>query len=485
MKNSFFVRLSLIFVIVLLLLGLTYSYFVAITAKNYFQETTQRLNSNVAKSLLMEVKPFVDGKVNEEALGKIMHSMMAVNPSLEVYLLDTEGQILSYVVFDKKVKLKSVSLEPVLQFIEEKGENLILGDDPRHPKGTTIFSATPVCENDVLMGYVYMVLVSEKYEDISSTLLGSYAITLSTKLLIITFLAAVAIGMTLIWLLTRNLRNIIKIFKQFESGDLGVRIPKEKAKGELMVLARTFNSMADKILDNIESLKKVDALRRELIANVSHDLRNPLAVIHGYIETIYMKDDSLSQEERRKYLEIILNVSEKLKKLVADLFELSKLETNQINVKKEPMLINELVQDASLSFEILAEKKNITIEKDIAASIPFVKADIALIDRVVQNLLDNAIKYTPENGKVKLQVNSTKEKVDVLVENTGKGISEEDLPSLFDRYYKANKEESNIEGSGLGLAITKKILDIHESVITVSSNADGPTCFSFSLPIMS
>jgi uncharacterized protein YneF (UPF0154 family) len=146
MKNSFFIRLSLIFVIVLLLLGLTYSYFVAITAKNYFEETTQRLNANVAKSLLMEVKPFVDGKVNEEALGKIMHSMMAVNPSLEVYLLDTEGQILSYVVFDKKVKLKSVSLEPVLQFIEGNGENLILGDDPRHPKGSTIFSATPVYE---------------------------------------------------------------------------------------------------------------------------------------------------------------------------------------------------------------------------------------------------------------------------------------------------------------------------------------------------
>jgi signal transduction histidine kinase len=485
MRNSFFIRLSLIFVIVLLLLGLTYSYFVAITAKNYFQETTQKLNANVAQSLLMEVKPFVDGKVNEEALGKIMHSMMAVNPSLEVYLLDTEGQILSYVVFDKKVKLKSVSLDPVLDFIDHKSDNLILGDDPRHPKGTTIFSATPVHENDVLMGYVYIVLVSEKYENISSTLLGSYAITLSVKLLTVTFLAAVIIGLSLIWLLTRNLRSIIKAFKQFEGGDLNVRIPEEKVKGELVVLSRTFNSMADKILDNIESLKKVDALRRELIANVSHDLRNPLAVIHGYIETIYMKDDTLSPEERKKYLQIILNVSDKLKKLVADLFELSKLEANQIVVKKEPLLINELMQDASQSFEILAEQKNITIEKDISASIPFVKADIALIDRVIQNLLDNAIKYTPQNGKVKLKVNSNANKVDVCVENTGQGIPKEDIPNLFDRYYKTNKEQSNIEGSGLGLAITKKILDIHESAITVSSNVGGLTSFSFSLLAMS
>jgi signal transduction histidine kinase len=226
-------------------------------------------------------------------------------------------------------------------------------------------------------------------------------------------------------------------------------------------------------------------LRRELIANVSHDLRNPLAVIHGYIETIYMKDATLSPEDRKKYLEIILNVSEKLKKLVADLFELSKLETDQIAVKKEPLLINELVQDASQSFEILAERKNITIEKEISSSVPYVNADIAMMDRVIQNLLDNAIKYTPENGKVKLQVNSNAEKVDVFVENTGKGIPEEDIPSLFDRYYKANKEESNIEGSGLGLAIAKKILDIHESAITVSSKVGGLTRFSFSLPVMS
>jgi len=485
MKNSFFFRLSVIFIIVLLLLGLTYTYFIALTAKNYFQETTQKLNSNVAESMLLEVKPFIDGKVNEEALGKIMHSMMAVNPSLEVYLLDTEGVILSYVVLHKKVKLKSVSLEPVLEFIDDKSDNLILGDDPRHPKGNTIFSATPVYVDKALMGYVYMVLVSEKYEDISSTLLGSYALTLSVKLLTISFLAAVVIGLSLIWLLTRNLRSIIKTFKQFEEGDLKVRIPEGKAKGELVVLSRTFNSMADKILDNIESLKKVDSLRRELIANVSHDLRSPLAVIHGYIETIYMKDETLSKEERKKYLEIILNVSEKLKKLVGDLFELSKLETEQIAVKKEPLLINELMHDASQSFEILAKQKSITIEKDISATIPYVSADIALMDRVIQNLLDNAIKYTPENGKVKLKVDATKQKVDVLVENTGKGIPEEDIPSLFDRYYKGNKEDSNIEGSGLGLAITKKILDIHESAIKVSSSTGGLTSFSFSLPVMS
>lgn len=485
MKNSFFIRLSIIFVLILVLLSFTYVYFTVLTAQNYFLETTQKLNSHVAESMLQEVPPFVNGKVNEEALGKIMHSMMAVNPSLEVYLLDTEGKILSFVVLDKKVKLSQVSMEPVHEFLKNKGAYLVLGDDPRHPKGSTIFSAAPVYENKVLKGYVYMVLVSEKYENISSTLLGSYALTLGAKILTISFFAAFIIGLALIWMLTKNLRKIIHTFKQFEEGDLHARIPKENAKGELIILARTFNSMADKILENIESLKKVDLLRRELIANVSHDLRNPLAVIHGYIETIYIKNESLSPEDRKKYLEIILNVSEKLKKLVADLFELSKLETNQIALKKEPLLINELMQDASLSFELLAKQKGITIEKEISSSIPYVQADIALMDRVLQNLLDNAIKYTPENGKVKLKVAAKNQNIEVQVQNTGEGIPNKDLPFLFDRYYKANKEENRIEGSGLGLAITKKILDIHHSSIKVSSELHGITSFSFSLPIMS
>ncbi|MTI32158.1 sensor histidine kinase [Xanthovirga aplysinae] len=482
MKNSLFIRLSFIFVIILLLIGLAYALITTITAKKYFEETTQRLHAGVAEHMLLEVEPFVDGKVNEEALGKIMHSMMAVNPSLEVYLLDPHGKILSYVVLDKKVKLNSVSLEPVLSFIENKGNKLILGDDPRHPKGSTIFSATAVYDQSKLMGYVYMVLVSEKFESITSTLIGSYALTLGAQLLFISLIAAFIIGLSLIWLLTKNLRGIVHIFRRFEEGDMKARIPEAYAKGELSVLSRTFNRMADKILQNIEELKNVDQLRRELIANVSHDLRNPLAVIHGYIETIIIKDETLSAEDRKKYLQIILKGSERLKKLVADLFELSKLETKQIVLNKEPFLINELLLDSSRGFELLAEQKGITLKKDISSTIPPVKADIALIERVIQNLLENAIKYTPEEGHISLRVIKKKEEVEVSIENSGEGIPKQDIPYIFDRYYKTNQEKDQTEGTGLGLAISKKILEIHKASISVASSTKGPTVFCFSLP---
>jgi signal transduction histidine kinase len=483
LKNTLLWRLSAAFLILLLLLGLAYVVITTISANRYFQETTQRLNADVASEMLLEVQPFVDGEVNKKALDKLMHSMMAVNPRLEVYLLDPNGEILSYVVLKKKVKLSRVSLEPIRKFINSNGEKYVLGDDPRNPGQKTIFSATEVRENGILQGYVYMVLVSEKFENIASTMLGSYWLRVSTRSFIITLIAAFLIGLGLIYYLTRNLRVVINTVKKFEQGDLHARIPEKNTKGEMALLSRTFNHMADTILHNIDELKKVDTLRRELIANVSHDLRNPLAVMHGYIETLWLKDDKVSPEERKQYYRIIMDSSDKLKRLVSDLFELSKLETGQLRPNREPFLINELLQDASQKYNMLADKKNVELYTNIDRELPMVYADISLIDRVIQNLVDNAIKYTPEKGWIKLVVHQENGNVQIDVENSGEGIPEKDIDSIFNRYYKVDKEKSGIEGTGLGLAIVKKILDLHQAPIKVQSQPNQFTRFRFSLPV--
>lgn len=483
LRHSLLWRLSAVFLFLLLLLGLAYLVITTVAANRYFQETTQKLNANVASEMLLEVEPFVNGEVNKDALGTLMHSMMAVNPRLEVYLLGTDGEILSYVVLKEKVKLTRVSLDPVKEFLQDKGQKYVLGDDPRNPGHTTIFSATEVLEEGILQGYVYMVLVSEKFETVANTLLGSYWLRISSRAFIITLIAAFLIGLGLIILLTRNLRVIISTVKKFEEGDLEARIPVKKAKGEMALLSRTFNQMADTILQNIEELKKVDTLRRELIANVSHDLRNPLAVLHGYVETLMIKDADVTPEERQKYYKIILDSSDKLKGLVTDLFELSKLETGQMQPIKEPFLINEMLQDASLKYNVLAEQKNVQFTANIDRSLPLVYADISMIDRVIQNLVDNALKYTPEKGWIKLEVKQENGAILIDVENSGEGIPEKDLPSIFDRYYKVSKEKSNIEGTGLGLAIVKKILDLHQVNIDVQSIPNKFTRFAFSLPL--
>ena len=219
-RQSLYWRISAAFLLILLLLGLTYVTITMLAANRYYQETTQRLNSHVASSMLQEVSPFVDGKVNEEALGKIMHSMMAVNPSIEVYLLDPDGKILSFVVLDKKVKLTSVSIEPVLDFIKDDGKRYILGDDPRNPGKKTVFSATAVKDGDNLMGYVYIILVSEQYDNVTAALLGSYWMKVGGSAFAITMVAAILISLLIIWLLTRNIRKIALLLAR-KGGGLG------------------------------------------------------------------------------------------------------------------------------------------------------------------------------------------------------------------------------------------------------------------------
>ena len=240
--------------------------------------------------------------------------------------------------------------------------------------------------------------------------------------------------------------------------------------------------MADTIVKNLDEIKSVDTLRRELIANISHDLRTPLAILQGYIETLEMKDQQLAQEERKKYLQIIWNSSERLSQMVTQLFEYSKLEAKQIEPHKEPFQITDLAQDVRSKFEVLAREKNIQIELETNDNIPLVFADLSLVERVMQNLMDNALKFTPTNGTITLQVTATKCQVSLAVKDTGQGITEAEQVHIFDRYRKSDGP-TNGQGTGLGLAIAKKILEIHNSTIKVISQPNMGTTFHFDLPI--
>ncbi len=480
-KESLFWRISILFFLILLLLGVGYTVLTISMAKRYSDETTQRLNANVASHMLLEVTPFVDDKVNEEALGKIMHSMMAVNPSLEVYLLDPQGKILSYVVLDKKVKLQYVSIEPVQKFLQQDGKLLIYGDDPRNPGLSTIFSATEVLEKGKLLGYVYMILASEESVTVATALRQSYLLKIGAQSFVLTLLAAFIVSMLILWLLMKSLRDVIQTVRRFSEGDLKTRIP-IRSKGELAELSKTVNTMADTILRNMDELKEVDKLRRDLIANISHDIRTPISIIHGYVETLIMKHDSLDAHKQQEYLQTVIKSTERLKRLMTDLFELSKLESRQVKPKMEPFFMFDLLQDISRKYTLVAQERNIGFETELPSKMPVVLADIALIERVLQNLIDNALNYTPENGKVKIKMTEVQRQVKISVTNTGPGIASGDLPKIFDRYYKV--ENNSSRGTGLGLAIVKNILEIHQTDIEVKSEQQGNTIFSFNLPLV-
>ena len=480
-NNRLYWKISSTLLFILLILAMGYVAITAYTERKYFQEVNQTLYGSIAAQTVKEVKPLVDGKVDTSAIKDIMHSMMVINPNVEVYLLDTDGKIVTYVAPYKKIVRERVALDPIIRFINSDEKPFIFGDDPRNKEKEKVFSAAPILEEDELVGYVYIILASEEQEQVTSSLYGSRMLNLGKNLFFLTLLGALVIGLLAIWYLTRNLRTIIETVQRFKEGDYKARIP-ERSKGDLVVLADTFNDMADQINANIDKIKSVETLRRELIANVSHDLRTPLAIMQGYVETLLMKEDSLSSEDRKKYLNIVLSSSEKLSHLVAQLFEYSKLEAKQIQPQKEPFFISELAQDVFQKYEILAKEKGIIMNLNMSKELPLVFADVGLVERVMQNLMDNALKFTPQGGSVTIELTEQEKSVKVKIADTGPGIPETEQSYIFERYRRAKKEKEKISGTGLGLSIAKKIMEIHNSSIWVQSKPNQGAAFLFLLP---
>lgn len=495
MKNSilsvrFILKLTLSFLAILLLAGIGYTISSIYLSNKYFNETTQRLHANLAQDLIDEkfkdTHPFDStGSINKALFGDIMHNMMAVNRAIEVYLLDKEGNVQYSVVLDHdapETKQKKVDLAPIQKFINEKGANYILGDDPKDVSKQTIFSAAQF-NKDEHEGYVYIILAGEDFLATRSDLFNSYFMRLGLGGSILTLIFATILGILAIWYLTRSLRKIIYAAKRFQEGDLEYRIENAE-KTDLANVATTYNSMADTILSDIEKIKSVEQLRQELIANISHDLRTPLSVIQGYIETLHMKDAELSSKERNEYLRIISRSSERLSKLISQLFEYSKLEANQIQPEKEPFLISELANDIHRNYSILAEQKHIDLKLSMQEDVPLVFADISLVERAIQNLMDNALKFTPEGGKVIVKIATVDNRVEITIKDSGPEIQLENQALVFERY-RQTKVGQEKEGTGLGLAIVKKIMEIHNSSIKVFSKPNEGTSFSFSLPVYS
>lgn len=482
MLNTLFWKVSAIFLVLLLTFTAVVLKIHLTASNNHALEVTQRMNRELAQHTVGEIKPFLNGEVTEEAIGTLMHSMMAVNPGIEVYVLDTAGVILKYVALEGEVKTDRVDLAPVRTFMAQKDLNgLLLGDDPRAPGDRKIFSAAPVMEDGVARGFVYIILAGQEYVGATETLFGSYFLRLSGRSVLIALAFTLVFGLLAIWFITQNMERVVDGIRRFRSGERNVRIA-HTGNGQFAQVATTFNDMAATIERNMDELKGLDKLRKELIANVSHDLRTPIAAVQGYAETLLLKEGTLSPEERRAHLGIIVKSADRLKELVDDLFTLSKLEAGQVKLDLEPISLGELVHDVVNKLRLHAQEKNVGINIIMAKDLPIVEVDVKKIDRVLQNIIQNSIKFCAPGDRITVELDASAGSVDVRISDTGPGIPMDELPFIFDRYYRGRRSGDS-EGTGLGLAIVKRIVELHGSTVKAISKANEGAQFSFGLPV--
>lgn len=485
-------KLSLALLGLLGLVGVMCAVLTLSSTGTYIREVNQNLNRALASDLAKHLQSknlLRPGAIKRGSTRAEIKQSMVLNPDIEIYVLESNGRILDYSGATGAVKNQSVSLAPLQRFLN--GARMpVYGDDPRHPDRQKVFSAAPIpvptirANRDQIRGYIYIVLGGQQYDDAAGALTRSYVWRWSLSVLAGVLGLALLTGVLCFRFLTRPLRRLTRRMEEFGARTFEGEMP-ASGGDEIERLEGMFARMSERIEGQIAVLRQSDAYRREVVSNVSHDLRTPLAALQGYLETLQMKEDALSEAQKRDYLATAIRQSQRLSRLITELFDLARLESGALEMEMEEFSLAELVQDVTQGFELAAQQKGVRLETTLGEARPFVRGDIGLVERALANLLDNAIRHTPWGGRVSVALLPEDDRARVRVVDTGNGIAPDELLHIFDRYYRAPRVagQEPTGSAGLGLAITRRIVELHGGTIEAHSEVGEGATFTFSLPV--
>lgn len=350
------------------------------------------------------------------------------------------------------------------QYVKETGDFYGLFKDT---KVSWLTIEKPYIYNGEILGAIYLNIQAPEINRARTTVLKFYILSISLAILISALLVYI---FTL--RLTKPLKLINNAAKQIANGEFNKRVD-ISSEDEIGQLAESFNHMA-KALENLEEM------RRAFIANVSHELRTPMTSIQGFIEGIL--DGTIPPEREREYLSIVSDETRRLSRLTNDLLDLARMESGEMKLTFVTFDINELIRRCIIKMENLIVKKNIQIEANFHENVALVYADKDSIERVLLNLLHNAVKFVSEGGQITIETAKAKGKIQVSVKDNGVGIDSEEIGLIWDRFYKSDKSRGKDKtGTGLGLAIVKNIINEHGQEIHVESELGKGTIFKFKL----
>ena len=274
--------------------------------------------------------------------------------------------------------------------------------------------------------------------------------------------------------MTKPLRQMSEATKRYAAGDFSMRV-EVTGRNEMAELANAFNSMA-------RDLASLESSRRSFVANVSHELKTPMTTIGGFIDGIL--DGTIGKDKQQHYLQIVSDEVKRLSRLVVSMLNLSKIEAGKLSLKRQEFDLCDMIFRTMLGFEQVIEQKQFRITGLENMESTIISGDKDMLTQVVYNLVDNAVKFTPESGEIHFDVVHDMQKVYVSIRNSGKGISSEEIDRVFDQFYKVDKSRSfDVKGAGLGLYIVKSIVEMHGGAIKASSVENQYTEFSFWLPM--
>jgi two-component system sensor histidine kinase BaeS len=293
------------------------------------------------------------------------------------------------------------------------------------------------------------------------------------------------VGSTLIALFVfgparHRLKQLQEATVRFGAGDMTARAP-DRGGDEVAALARSFNQMGDELASRARALEASDNARRQLLADVSHELMTPLTAMRGYIETLTMKELTLDESTRDRYLHIIDEETHRLERIVGDLLDLARLEGGGGTMRREQVAMQSLFERVYSRHERELTARHITLAANIAKGAETVVGDPDRLEQALQNLAANALRHTPDGGEIVMSADVVSDRLRLRVRDSGEGIPPEHLPLIFDRFYKVDASRKAAGGSGLGLSIVRAIVERHGG--TVAAHNEGGAVFDVLLPL--
>lgn len=484
-KGAFFFKYFFIFSAIVLLsflvIGLSLMLFVA----NFFSSQTLRETQKNAYELAKSTTALVNSdivKKNSEAIALLMCQnveMLASTTNSDVYICNINGQIeicpetindfrLEFTddcEIHKKIQIPTTYVQRVKN--GSVSEFTTLGDSYSTYHSV---SMEPFYMNDSFYGFCV----------VASPVTGGFLSGI--KEVLVLFMVSAAIALVLVTIavyvmtgkIAKPIRNLETATTLYSSGDFTYRVPEINSNDELAHLITKFNAMAT-------SLSQIENSRRSFVANVSHEFKTPMTTIGGFINGIL--DGTIPPEKQNYYLNIVSSEINRLSKMVNMMLNISKIETGNVEINIENCDLSQKLLTTFLGFEQIISKKNIEVSGLEDLNTTTVHGDSAMLDQVIYNLVDNAVKFTNEGGKITVNTASDKKYTYLAITNTGKGIPRESLEKVFDRFYKVDQSRStDTKSTGLGLFLIRSILSLHNGTITVESEADSYTRFTIKLP---
>lgn len=471
MFRSVFIRLIVTYFIIIVITIVTLSLLLSQIFRTSYYETKKRDLFDEAKNINIITEKNILGLISDDIYNYEL-AFIARQLNASIWVIDRFGYFIQVADPTQKKQLEGqqFSQDEITQYLQQvlNGKEIAsTGSFDRRFPVPVLTIGTPLIINKQIVGAIF---INTHLNEVNKV----YA-TLYEKIWISAAISGLIAILLIFWISRRisdPLIQINTIVKDITKGNFKkeIRITSHDEIGEL---ATSFNIMANE-------LKNLEELRKGFVANVSHELRSPLTSIQGFIYG--MIDGTINERDHLPYLKIVLNETMRLNNLITDLLDLSQIESGRIPLRIISYDINEQIRCILIKHESQITEKQLDIEVIFGDDRVMVDADKDRIEQVLDNILDNAIKFSDKRGKLSVMTHAHAEKVNVSIRDSGLGISDDELPFIWERFYKSDKAHSpEYQGTGLGLSIIKKIIEQHDQKIFVKSQIGKGSIFTFSL----